>query len=124
MIQTLQTWPQNTGHRCVVLASAMLLIHSMMPYSGWAPGDAVPLGAMVYHGRPGNPISHVTLHVGNDLVVGCWGSAYTEGGAIATQFQAQLARGWSPDTMITPIDAFGQNMVGYSLNPFWQDLPV
>lgn len=25
MIQTLQTWPQNTGHRCVVLASAMLL---------------------------------------------------------------------------------------------------
>lgn len=103
---------------------ARRLIHTMMPVRGYVAGDNVPLGAMVYHGDRDNPIAHVTLHVGNNMIVGCWAAAYLQSPALQAQFEAQIGRGWLGDTMLTPIDAFGSDKLDYSLNPFWRDLPV
>jgi hypothetical protein len=108
------------------------IIYDCIPHTDWLPGANVPVGAMVYHGRRGqggnvNPISHVTVHVGNGRVVGCWAAAYLQSAALQQQFIRQIERGWSGDTMITPITAFGvppNDPLGYSVNPFWRDWPV
>ena len=104
--------------------TARQLIHSLMPVRGYVAGENVPLGAIVYHGARDNAIAHVTLHVGNGMVVGCWAAAYLQSAALRTQFESLIDRGWLGDTMLTPIDAFGADQLDYSLNPFWQDLPV
>jgi hypothetical protein len=104
--------------------TARHVLHTMMPVRGYVAGDVVPHGAMVYHGDRDNPIAHVTLHVGNNMIVGCWAAAYLQSAALRVQFEGQIDRGWLGDTMLTPIDAFGADQLDYSLNPFWHDLRI
>jgi hypothetical protein len=100
------------------------VIYNWIPHRGYVIGDAVPYGAMVYHGDRDNPIAHVTLHVGNNMVVGCWAAAYMQSPALQAQFEDLINRGWRGDTMLTAIDAFGGDKLDYSLNPFWHDLRI
>ena len=111
------------------------LIYSDVPHTDWNGGAQVPIGAMVYHGRNprdawGNPIAHVTLHVGNNMVVGSWQAQFGPEGERSPEEHQLLAqindlkkRGWSGDTLYTPMDAFEHmEWVSYSDGPFWDYL--
>jgi hypothetical protein len=102
-----------------------------MPWRSTSP-ELVPLGAMVYHGRKDgtghntklvNPISHVTVHVGGNNVVGCWLSMDPPP-ELVQPFYAALNIQAEPDTLMTPITAFGVDGVNcalsFSTRPFWE----
>lgn len=103
------------------------MIFDLVPHRDWRTGDLPPpVGAMVYHGRYGhgwnNPISHVTLHVGDNKVVSCWQAQYMQNADLRHTFEKMTMHGWLGDTMLTPIDAFGTEMLYFSVNPFWRDM--
>ncbi len=107
------------------------VIYDEVARTSWAATSTVPVGAMVYHGRresaSENPIAHVTLHVGENQIVGTWGAAYLASPDVRREFELLLApnRGgaWIADTLITDIKAFGTNESGTTLEfsnaPFW-----
>lgn len=102
-------------------------------------GALIPLGAMVYHGRPGNPAAHVTMYVGRDLVVSTWAAdnayaqiAETRGRESAEakicmkQIEDLMAKGHPAATLVVPITSFSaigdqahHTTVRYTTQPIW-----
>lgn len=103
----------------------------------WAPGSPVPPGAMVYHETRANvPAAHVTMYIGDQKVVSCWAAVNTQSaikdawGMVSpfeethlNQCNALQRRGRPADTVVLPIEAFGDSSnnvsVRYTVEPFW-----
>jgi hypothetical protein len=93
--------------------------------------EVIP-GSMVFHGRPGNDMAHVTLGIGNGLVVSTWGAGIAvaamdkAGQEIALrQINELTPPTQSVDTLVVPADCFTDtNTKGrtlrYTTKPFWE----
>lgn len=104
-------------------------IYEGVPRKQWKSGCAVPVGAMVYHSRFAkdntNEIAHCTLHVGNNMIIGSWRANLSpvKDPLLYAAVTNLTDRGWSGDTLYTPIDAFGDmQFLSYSKGPFWDYL--